>query len=159
MIQLIQNGNSLVKQQIFNMQIQYEKEIIEMNDEWSFKNFINKYCFDIPDNISIYSSCFLQEKPFSEVFRKDLKVKFYNCNLDNCIIPEGCEIFGKQPINFQLQNDGNDWIINEERKPVKPIDFEIFEKLNLDIPNPDDIPVEKEDYNINLLEVAKSKDI
>ena len=79
---------------------------IEVDDEFSFQNFVCQ-SVDIPDNTTVYMSCFAQEtKVWSEpdengeitlisdapveCFRPDMTgVIFRNCNMTGCVIPLG----------------------------------------------------------------------
>lgn len=133
------------------MEIQYGEKLIEFSNEFSQKNLSIPFV-DIPDETFIYASSFYQENmPRSHVFRDDMKgVKFYNCNLDNCFIPEGNELVECSNKSVLTQNDLNDWIIDDEDNPVKPTNYSVFLKFKLPVPLPEDIPHEKVDRPINL---------
>ena len=78
-------------------------------------------CKDMNDQ-HIVGSCFSQEKPDSHVFPEDMTgVTFENCNLDNCIIPGGSIVSKCLTRRFERQIDGEDWIIDENGKPVAPL--------------------------------------
>ena len=71
-------------------------------------------------DIEIRGSCFSQEKPDTRIFPSDMVgVTFINCNLDNCIIPEGNFIIDCSQKKFKVQSDGKDWILDENYKPVE----------------------------------------
>jgi hypothetical protein len=137
--------------------VQYNNEIIEFDDKFSGKVFTAPQV-DLPDNTTVYASCFYQENlPDSHVFRDDLKgCKFYNCNLDNVFIPDGNEVIGGFSRRIMVQNDLNDWELDENNEPVKPLDSEIlFEKFGLPVPKPQDIPMEKSVQRIDLKKAAE----
>jgi hypothetical protein len=56
-----------------------------------------------------------------------------------------------------VQNDGNDWLIDKDNKPIMPFNHKIFTKFNLPMPKPEDIPLEKAKEAIDLVAIAKSK--
>lgn len=137
------------------MQINYGNNLIEMSDEFSFNKGSPE---KISDGINVYATVFSMENPDSQVFRKDIKgVTFYNCNLDNCIVPEGNTVVGGSQRRFKVQNDGNDWLIDELNNPLLPIDHKMFTKFRLPMPDPKDIPVQKVIEIINLKKVAEEK--
>ena len=123
----------------------YDGEVIEFNDKYSHKLFKIKDLINDRDinNQVIYSSCFCCDKPESQMFPEDMKgVKFYNCNLDNCIIPDGNEVISGSVRRFKVQNDNEDWIIDRNDKLIEPINKKIFVKLGLST-DPKDIPKTK----------------
>lgn len=63
----------------------------------------------------IYNSCLSNETPDAEVLPANLTgAKFIACNLDNVLIPAGNEVIDCTTRRFQVQNDGEDWWIEEE---------------------------------------------
>ena len=139
------------------MKMKYNNEIVDFSDEFSQKVFTQTFV-DIPDNTLIYASSFYQENlPNSHVFREDMKgVKFYNCNLDNCFVPDGNEVVGGTQRKIMVQNDLNDWEVDENLQPIKPVGSEIiFEKFGLSVPKPEDIPSEKVVEAVDLKKVAE----
>lgn len=103
-------------------QVQYNSEIVEYNDDWSFKNFVNQPVPSIPNGITIYSTSFYFEQPDSEPFPSDMTgVTFVKCNMDNLIIPNGNTLVDCSNVRFQAQDDGRDWIINDNDEPVEKI--------------------------------------
>ncbi len=139
---------------------EFDGVILDYNDEYSNKNF---HDIDLSNRtnmngIVIYSSLFYSEIPDTNVFPENMNgVKFVNCNLDNIIIPEGNVLQNCSNKRFKVQNDGNDWLIDENNKPIKPLHFFVFEKLNLPMPDPNDIPDERVSSFIDLIAVAKEK--
>jgi hypothetical protein len=120
----------------------YDGKTIEFNDKYSQRLFKVKDLIDAKglDGQVIYSSCFSCEEPDSPMFPEKMKgVKFYNCNLNNCLIPEGNEVIGGSQKRIIVQKDNEDWIVDESDKPVEPINKKFFIKLGLSTA-PKDIP-------------------
>lgn len=137
------------------MIIEFDGQKIEMNEEFSFKDFTGQV---VTGKLSgnIYASCFSQEIPDSIVFPEGMKgVKFYNCNLDNCFIPEGNEIIGLQPRRFKVQNDLRDWEVDKNDKPVKVLN-EKYWRMNGFSVDKADIPEEK---LVHISEVKKASEV
>ena len=141
------------------MNILLNNESIEINEEWSFKNFSNRPVPDIPSNITVYCTQFYHEIPDSFTFPATMTgVRFVKCNLDNVIVPAENVITECSQKRFRVQNDGNDWEINEFNKPVKYLGGDKqFVKRGLPVPDPKDIPLEKVEQAIDLLEKAREK--
>ena len=91
----------------------------------------------------IVGSCFSQETPSTEVFPADAEIHFLNCNLDNCVIPEGCTVDGGSVRRHKHQNDGRIWEIDDNGIPTNIIDCYHFWKHGLRMPNPAEIPDNK----------------
>lgn len=124
------------------MIIQYDNNLIEMNDEWSHKSFTSHSSVDLPNDINVYMTSFSQEIVDSHVFSDDLTgVTFYNCNLDNVFIPPGNIMVGGSNRSFEIQNDLEDWVM-EKGMPIEPVNKKVFIKLGLSI-DPKDIPAQK----------------
>ena len=100
----------------------FNNETIEFNDEVSQKVFTEPFV-DIPDGAIVYASSFYQQdSPESHVFRDDMTgVTFINCNLDNCFIPSGNTLNGCNNRRIKAQEDGRDWIVDENNNPVTPL--------------------------------------
>lgn len=105
------------------MKIVFENQEYECCGILSSKDFTGRDLSSM--NISnkvIYGSCFSQEQLDRHCFPENMTgVTFINCNLDNCYIPEGNTILGKQPRRFQLQEDGFDWILDKNNNPVEKL--------------------------------------
>jgi hypothetical protein len=107
-----------------------------MNDKYSFKDFTGQSIVNVPvkelDGTEIVGSCFAQENGEKVIFPKEMKgVHFRRCNLDNVFIPDGntIESEGWEKCSVRrhaAQIDGNDWIIDKDRKPLEPCDKERF---------------------------------
>ncbi len=124
------------------MDVNFNDQTYACCAEMSQKDFTGKDLKDMDLNGRvIYASCFSQEIPDSEIFPQDMVgVTFLNCNLDNCVIPEGNLVLGGSNRRFEAQTDGNDWEIDENFEPTRPLDWERYEKFGLPMPSPDDLP-------------------
>lgn len=100
------------------------------------------------DGKIIYNSCLSHETPNAEILPSNLSgAIFIACNLDNVLIPKGNQIIDCSVKRFQIQNDGEDWIIDTKTlDPVEPIAKKMFLKLGLSI-DPADIPADKQDVS------------
>ncbi len=122
--------------------------IIDYDEEFSFKFFSN-YSFALNEidlsGKTIYSSVFSTEILDFEPFHKDMKdVTFVNCSLDNVVIPNGNTVIynnGFYQKRFKVQNDGEDWVIDKDNKPIEPMNKKLFLRLGFSI-DPKDIPIE-----------------
>lgn len=94
------------------------------SEKYSRKDFTGRdlsHELDMND-ITIYGSCFSQEQLDRHIFPEDMSgVTFVNCNLDNCFIPEGNDVVGGSRRRFQVQEDGFDWLLDENNNPVEKI--------------------------------------
>jgi hypothetical protein len=113
------------------------------NEKYSHKNFTDQILTHTDpsewDDTDVIGTCFYNQKPLTEVFPSEIKnVKFIGCNLDNIIIPDGCTIEGGCHRLIQVQNDGEDWLIDKDLNPIEPLNKTQFEKLGLSI-DPKDI--------------------
>ena len=118
---------------------EYSKACTDMKRGWKRKSLL-----DVPvkelNNSEIVGSSFAQEKSFTDVFPSDMTgVTFRNCNLGNCNIPAGnttVECFNK---HYETQNDGEEWIVDETKKPIEPLNPKRYDKFNLS-KDPKDLP-------------------
>ena len=138
------------------MKREYNNTIYDCSEEFSHRVFKIPQV-EIPNDTVVYASSFYQEGFLdAQVFPKDMKgVTFINCNLDNCFIPEGNIVIGGTQKRIMVQNDLNDWILDEDNNPVKPVDHQYFEKFGLEVPKPEDIPETKCESCIDLRKVAE----
>ena len=141
------------------MHVLFSEGRIDCDNEFSCKDFTNAGReIDIPDGAYVYGSCFSQETPDSKIFRASMKsVTFRNCNLSNVFIPDGNTVIDCQADRYEVQNDLNDWIIDDNGYPVKPLNYTLFVKSGLAMPLPQDIPAEKVDAPVDLIAAAKAK--
>lgn len=108
------------------MQIEFDNAMVEMSDEWSWKDFTAHSLLNIPSGTNVYLSCFSCEAP-TPIFPSTMTgVTFYNCNLDNCIIPDGNMIIGGSNRFFLVHKDMRDWEIDEQANPIAPLDNEPY---------------------------------
>ena len=143
------------------MQVLFSEGRIDCDHEFSCKDFTNAGReINIPDGAYVYGSCFSQEMPDTKIFRASMKnVTFRNCNLMNVHIPQpnNNTLIDCQTDVFQVQNDGNDWIVGVDGKPVKPLSHTVFTKLNLPMPLPIDIPDIRQEKPVDLIAQARLK--
>ena len=140
------------------MLIQFADGSIECSDEFSCKDFTGAPLVNINDGAYVYGACFSQEQPDSAIFRPGMKgVTFRNCNLANVIVLPGNTLVDCVTTRFQVQNDGNDWIIDNANLPVKPMNYRMFEKRGLPMPAPVDIPAVKVAEPVDLIAAARAK--
>ena len=128
--------------------------------EASRKDFTGVASVDIPDGAYVYGSCFSQETPDSKIFRASMRnVTFRNCNLSNVHIPQpnNNNLIDCQTDQFKVQNDLNDWIVDDMGVPIKPTDHATFTKLGLPMPLPQDIPATRAENPVDLIAAAKDK--
>lgn len=109
------------------------------------------------DGFVFYALCFSQESPDTHIFPDNMTgAVFINCNLDNVFIPANNIVIGGRQAKFKVQTDLNDWEIDKGNKPIRPLNYEFFTKLGLDIPTPADLPNEKVDTPVDWPEVKKA---
>lgn len=139
------------------MKILFKEGEIECSEQ-SCKDFTREQFVDIADGAYVYGSCFSKEMPDTVIFRADMKgVTFRNCNLMNVRIPDGNTVIDCQTQRFTVQNDGNDWVIGEDGKPVEPLNSLIFRKRGLPLPDPKEIPLLPVEKPVDLVAAAEAK--
>ena len=121
-----------------------------MNKKYSYQNFMNKDFLKIDakefNNSEIIGTCFAQE--YNEITKKDIfpkgmiGVKFIKCNLDNVVVPEGNTMEECVNKSIQVQNDNDDWVLDEAGNPTEPISKELRIEKGVSI-DPKDIPKTK----------------
>lgn len=136
------------------MRIQLDGKFYDCDDTWSLKNFSNRPVPDLPDGIVVYSTAFYHETDYAP-FRADLKgVTFVKCNLDNAIVPRGNTIIQCSQKRFRCQNDGCDWEIDDDDKPVRLVcGDKPFVKFEVTPPAPVEIPEKKAEEPVNYLQL------
>lgn len=124
-----------------------------INEKYSYKDFMHQSFVDVPasefNNSTIVGSCFYQESIGEEEVVKDIfpdglvNVIFEKCNLDNVLIKSGMSL-GEKNSNrkIKVQNDWDDWILDDNLKPVEPMDKVRRIKAGKSI-DPKDIPKDK----------------
>lgn len=139
------------------MIINYEGEIIDFDNEYSLRDFTGLN-LSYKTNMSgkkIYGTCFSQEIPDSKIFPASMTgTEFYNCNLDNVLIPIGNKTISGSQRRFKAQNDLNDWLIDDQNKPSKILNHEVFVLLGLPTPSPINIPLQPVKEPIDWLGIA-----
>jgi len=96
----------------------------------------------------VVGSSFIQKEPYTDVFPPYLtKVIFQDCNLDNCVIPDGATVVGGTNQHYKSQNDGEDWLVDQSLNPVRPLKEARFDRCKLS-KLPRDIPKEMVDEPI-----------
>lgn len=141
------------------MKAPHPYEQFDIDESLSYRIFKDTDGIDWNNKV-IYRSALTFETPDTEVFPADVEgVTFIYSNLDNVVIPPGVTLIDCSNTRYEAQNDLNDWIIDEEGNPQMPVNFQVFEKLGLPIPNPKDIPTEKVTEVVNLIEEAKALEL
>lgn len=114
-----------------------------MNDKYSYGDFMQRKFADLPAEEfagEIVGSCFYQEgQPDQEVFPAGTVCTFVRCNLDNVAMPPGCTVRESSQRRIVVQNDGEDWEVNESRRPTRPVNPKHFIKEGKSL-DPRDIP-------------------
>lgn len=119
-----------------------------VNIKYSYKDFLDKDLTKEPasdfNNSEIIGSCFYQQKaPNTKVFPTGItSVKFVGCNLDNVLVPIGNTIEDSCHRKIMIQNDLEDWVVNNSSEPVEPVNKKKFERLQLST-DPKNIPIIK----------------
>lgn len=106
---------------------------------------------------TFYACVFSQEHPDTHIFPDDLHDATFVCShLDNVYIPPNNRVITEiegigcgSRLRYEAQNDGEDWLVDEKKAPIEPIDKELFEKLDIST-DPDDIPEEKQAVPITI---------
>ena len=128
----------------------------EINKKYSYRDLSSRWgkFKDVPaeeiNDTEIIGSGFGQNGiPYSQCFPEGMKgVLFTSCNLDNCIIPNGNTVGeGCTNKHHMVMNDGENWIVDEDLKPIEPLKKNRFEALGLSI-GPKDIPLTKQTISV-----------
>lgn len=125
----------------------------KLNEKYSYRD-LSKRCKDcdfskVPieeiNDTEIIGSGFGKGIPWdSSMFPEGMKgVTFIRCNLDNCVVPEGNTIGqGCTNKHHMVMNDGENWIVDKDLKPIEPLKAYRFDKYSLS-KDPADIPLNK----------------
>ncbi len=105
-----------------------------INRKYSRKHFSDQTLLAVDpgelNNTEIVGSTFYQQAgPETPVFPADMVgVVFVDCNLDNCLIPPGNTV-GQGCANRRIreQNDREDWEVDEQDRPLRPVNREMLE--------------------------------
>lgn len=120
----------------------YEGIEYDIDEAYSFKDMTG---WDLSDHKDmdgkvIYCLTLSNETPDAQVLPANLTgATFIKCNLCNVFVPPGNTVIDCQTQRFKVQNDGEDWFIGDDDKPVEPIAKKLFEQLGLST-DPKDIP-------------------
>ena len=124
-----------------------------LNEKYSYKSwkrqsFTGKDPAEFNDS-EIVGAGFSQNEPFTDVFPALIsKVKFINCNLDNCNIPAGATVEGGTNKHFKEQADGELWIVDAALKPTVPLKPHRFDKWGVS-KDPKDITATTAEERLN----------
>jgi len=120
-----------------------------INKEFSFKDFTGVDLTHLPASAfkgRIVGSCFAHENILGEVpklhtvFPDGITSMFERCNLDNVMIPDSASIMACcVRRKLKAENDGGDWVQDEDFLPVEPSSVKLYEKIGMSI-DPADIP-------------------
>jgi hypothetical protein len=128
-----------------------------INEKYSFKDFTGMSFKGTSvlefNNTIIVGSCFYQESSESDLILSEIvkdifpdgmvNVIFKRCNLDNVKIPIGNTVDKTNSTRkIRIQNDWDDWVLNDSLNPVEPMNKEDRIKSGISV-NPEDIPSEK----------------
>lgn len=135
----------------------YENIEYQVCDHYSYKDFTNSI---IPEDLSgrvIYGSFFYNETLDAEIFSGAEGTTFIKCDLRNIKIPESAITIDCRTERLKVQNDGNEWLVDDNNDPVKPAIYDIIEKLGLEVPTPEVIPDEPAEEPIDLIALARGE--
>jgi phage-related protein len=143
-----------------------------LNEKYSYKAFhTNGVTFkgvDVSEfnDTDIIGTQFFQEWQEGEVdVTKDIfpdgmtGVTFIKCNLDNILIPVGNTVQESTAKKLKVQNDLNDWIVDDKDKPLEPKNKDDYILAGHSI-DPKDIPAEKiteDEFKIKQDEIKEAK--
>ncbi len=116
-----------------------------LSDKYSNKDFTGHdlSARNDMDGIVIHGSCFSNEELDAKSLPQNLVgTTFILCNLANVKIPAGATVIDCNTMRFKVQNDGEDWVVDSQNKPVEPIAKKLFLMYGLSI-DPLQIPPSK----------------
>ena len=140
------------------MRIRFPEGEIEISAA-SQRDYTGVKSVEIPDGAVVYGSCFSQETPDTPVFRASMRnVTFRNCNLSNVRVPQPNNnvLVDCRVDQFQVQNDLNDWIVDDLGRPVEILNKAQFIKLGLPLPLPSSIPLTRVTERVDLIKAAQA---
>lgn len=122
-----------------------------LNEKYSFKDFTKQTFVDVPaeefNGTIIKGSCFAQEIEYENphamqnVFPAGMRdVTFVRCNLDNVDVV-GNNVVMQDCANrrIKIQNDAEDWVLDNAGNPVEPVAVKMYQRLGLSI-DPANLP-------------------
>lgn len=105
----------------------------DVNDSLSYKDFTGQSLKHLDpaefNGREIVGSCFWQEnKPDSDIFPDGIEgTIFTRCNLGNVLIPPMCYVNDDCSYpRVKVQNDAEDWVIDEDNNPIEPLNKKRF---------------------------------
>ena len=118
---------------------EYSHAIADIKRNFKGKTFLNESAEDFAGEIKHTS--FAQKEPFTNVFPEDMTGITFDeqCDLTNCIIPEGNTFNSDRNKQIMVQNDGEKWIVDKYLKPVSPLHPERYDEFGLS-KDPKDLP-------------------
>lgn len=124
-------------------QVEWNGQIIQYSDRYSFQDLTNAAPLLIPSGTTVYQTVFMPQEPDTVIFDPAMAgVTFIECSMNNTIIPSGNfvkNVYRPAPIRFRHQNDRRYWEIDAENKPVHVISREVWLELGFST-SPADIP-------------------
>jgi len=116
---------------IFEFKHNKKQAFSQYKGSFKRKSFVNVNPVEFNNSI-VLGSNFSQTEPFTDVFPADIEnVTFKNCNLNNCNIPDGAIIEGGVNDHFEEQEDHDLWVVDENRKPIRPLHPKIFDNAGI----------------------------
>ena len=105
------------------------------------RSFVDRPAEEFSDQ-HIVKTCFAQQEPDTLVFPDGVRgLTLSYCDLTNVLIPDGVTIVeGCLVQSVKVQNDGNDWVLDAEKKPVEPVNKKYLESQGMSV-DPADIPL------------------
>lgn len=95
-----------------------------MSSPYDNKNYTGWNLSDRTDmgGLTIEGLCLSNETPNAMVLPPNLTgTTFVDCNLDNVFIPPGNTLVRCRVARFRVQEDGLDWLLDEDLNPVRPL--------------------------------------
>lgn len=118
---------------------------IDCDEEYSHRVFSNWNFIGLDIDLSsrtICDSSFAQEIPNSVIFPDSYKyINFVHCDMKNVDVGLDNILIECDNRKYQVQNDLEDWVIDEFGTPIEPLNKDLFIDLGLSI-DPIDIPIE-----------------
>lgn len=94
--------------------------------------------YDLRDKV-IYNSTLANETLNARILPPDHNATFIACNLDNVFVPSTYLLIDCSIRRFKIQNDGEDWLLDAQDKPMIPVNDKLYDRYALS-KDPRDIP-------------------
>ena len=127
---------------------EFTAKMSELKEQWTS-------LLEVPpeelNGTTIQGSCFACQEPNTKMFMDGVKdIEFDGCNCDNTILPPGSTLInGSTNRQIKTQNDGEDWVLDKDLKPVEPLHRARFERYGLSC-DPKSIPEKKVDVPVTV---------